>query len=154
MAAKVHCESSRQLGFALSYTRLLPSNGEKTVFMVTSGLFFFLVYFDCTRSSCHVSGRVKNMIKEGKYDPSEASKARNFSCLPLGNRTNVTLAVRSSAGYLWRASNSSLWHWRVFLNSLLVKQHCPAWLVFHYVAWRNRTNFRHAMFHIQTSYLW
>jgi len=45
MAAKVHCESSRQLGFALSYT--LPSTlkrrKKKTVFTVTSN-----VYFDCT----------------------------------------------------------------------------------------------------------
>jgi len=43
MAAKVHCESSRQLGFALSYT--LPSTlkrRKKTVFMVTSGLFLCL----------------------------------------------------------------------------------------------------------------
>ena len=48
MAAKVHCESSHQLGFALSYTPppLVPSNGEKTVFMVTSN-----VYFDCAIES-------------------------------------------------------------------------------------------------------
>jgi len=62
---------------------------------------------------------------------SQASKARDFSCIPLGNRTNVTLTVRSSAGNLWRASKSSLWHWRVFLNCLLVKRHCPAWFIFH-----------------------
>jgi len=42
MVAEVHCESSRQLGFALSYTLspLLPSNGEKTAFMVTWNVYF------------------------------------------------------------------------------------------------------------------
>jgi len=38
MAAKVQCESSRQLGFALSYTPFYPQTEEKTVFMVTTGL--------------------------------------------------------------------------------------------------------------------
>jgi hypothetical protein len=52
MAAKVHCESSRQLGFALSYTPLLPSNGgKKTVFMVTSGLFLCLFRLNYERSA-------------------------------------------------------------------------------------------------------
>jgi len=43
MAAEVHCESSRQLGFALSYTPPSTLKGEKTVFMVNSN-----VYFDWT----------------------------------------------------------------------------------------------------------
>jgi hypothetical protein len=66
MAAKVHCESSRQLGFALSLPlpSLLPSNGgRKTVFMVTSN-----VYFDWTIAvSCVLSGFDVSVNKNSQY---------------------------------------------------------------------------------------
>jgi hypothetical protein len=45
MVAKVQCESSRQLGFALTYAPPPPASTlkrEKNVFMVTSGIFLCL----------------------------------------------------------------------------------------------------------------
>jgi len=61
----VHCESSRQLGFALSYTlpHFYPQTEKKTVFMVTSGPFFwglFRLYYTgrtaCTEPQCLYKG--------------------------------------------------------------------------------------------------
>jgi len=52
MAAKVHCESSRQLGFALSYTPpFYPQTEKKAVFKVTSGLFLCLFQLNYERSA-------------------------------------------------------------------------------------------------------
>jgi hypothetical protein len=61
MAAKVHCESSRQLGIALSYTPPLYPQTEKTVFKVTSnGYFDFTSYprWDSNPLSQQASGRM------------------------------------------------------------------------------------------------
>jgi len=103
----VHCESSRELGFALSYTPLLPSKGEKkTVFMVTSGLFLclfrlnyngnfcILTFCILKANACHQAIRFGLKIEE--YKMAKLNIHGTHGCFWFANAMNYTAYLQTA----------------------------------------------------------